>query len=333
MLYNTLKLLTPVVVAGSLACVGSAAIAAEVDIRFGWATTDSEKDAYNFAARTFAGALEEAKPGHFEVSFFPNRQLGDEREMLQGIQLGTVDAALITNSVIANVEPAFTVNDLPFLYANEPQAFEILDGPLGDGLFEEVRDKKIVGLSWCASGFRNMANRARPITTPADLEGLKFRVIQSPLFVQMFDLLGGSAVPMPYGEVFTALQQGTIDGMENPTWAIQAIKINEVTSYLSITRHIYSTAPIVMSGRFYDSLSDEDQKIVKDAAMKACVAQRKFSEDQETKIIEELGEAGMEVNYVEDMSAFQSKMGPLYDNYRETIGSDRLDSWLAAVKN
>jgi TRAP-type C4-dicarboxylate transport system substrate-binding protein len=132
--------------------------------------------------------------------------------------------------------------------------------------------------------------------------------------------------------VFTALQQGTIDGMENPTWSIQANKMNEVTKYLSITRHIYSATPIVMSGRLYDSLSDEDKGIVKAAAKSACAQQRAFAQEQEQKIIADLVSKGMELNEVSDTSAFQAKMQPLYDEYRPKIGDDLMTRWLAAVK-
>lgn len=308
------------------------ASAADVKIRFGWATTDAETDSYNFAAHAFAKALEAAKPGHFEVGYFPNRQLGDEKDMLQGIQVGSVDAALITNSIISNVDPAFTINDLPFLYANAAQAYKMLDGPLGSELFARVRDKKIIGLAWCEAGFRNMANRTRPITKPEDLAGLKFRVIESPLFVNMFKLLNSAGVPMPFGEVFTALQQGTIDGMENPTWSIASSKINEVTKYLSITRHIYSATPIVMSGRLFASMSPEDQKIVMAAARTACDEERKFSTDSDAKIIKDLGAKGMTVNEVTDVAPFRAKMQPLYDEYRPKIGAELMDRWLAALK-
>jgi tripartite ATP-independent transporter DctP family solute receptor len=310
----------------------AAASAADVTIRFGWATTDSETDAYNYAAHAFADALEAAKPGHFKVSYFPNHQLGDERDMLQGLQLGTVNAAMITNSIVANIDEAFVVNDLPFLYASAGQAYKVLDGPLGDELFARLRKKKVVGLSWCESGFRNMVNRTRPITKPEDLNGLKFRVIESPLFVQMFSLLGSAGVPMPYGSVFTALQQGTIDGMENPTWAIASAKMNEVTKYFSITRHIYSVTPVMMSGRLFDSLSPEDQKTVVEAGKTACIKQRKFSADLEAKIIKDLAAQGMAVNEIADPAAFQARMKPLYDEYRPKIGAELMDRWLAALK-
>src|SRR5262249_4008078 len=162
--------------ATTVAIVASSAAHAEVAIRFGWSTTDAETDSYRFTAHAFADALEAAKPGYFKISYFPNRQLGEEREMMQGLQLGTVDAALITNSGVANVGGSFTVNDLPFLYPTSEAAFKVLDSKLGQELFTKLKAKRVQGLAWCDSGFRNMINGVRPITSVADMKGLKFRV-------------------------------------------------------------------------------------------------------------------------------------------------------------
>jgi tripartite ATP-independent transporter DctP family solute receptor len=312
--------------------IGGAAAQAQVSLRFGWATTASETDSYNFAAHRFSEALEKAAPGGFKVSFFPNRQLGDEKEMMQGLRLGTVDVAVITNPVIANVEPAFLVNDLPFLYAGPEQVYATLDGKLGAELFDLLKAKGVVGLGWCDSGFRNMANKTRPIIKPEDVHGVKFRVLESPIFVGMFQRLGGTAVPMPWGELFTALQQGAVDGMEAPTWAIQSAKMNEVTRYLSVTRHIYSASPLLMSARTFGKLDAAQQQAVRKAAVQSCDEQRAFNAKLEGSIFEALTKSGMELNEVKDTQTFRSKMGPLYAEYRDKIGAERMDRWLAAVK-
>jgi TRAP-type transport system periplasmic protein len=305
---------------------------ADVALKFGWATTDSAADAYNFVAHAFADALQAAKPGYFKVSFFPNRQLGDERDMLQGLQLGTVDSALITNSVIANVDPAFTINDLPFLYPSSEVAYRVLDGKLGRDLLDRLKTRKVAGLAWCDAGFRNMVNRVRPVNSVEDVRGLKMRVIESPLFVRMFSLLDAAGVPMPFGEVFSALQQGTIDGMENPTWAIAASRFDEVTKYLSVTQHIYSAIPILMSGRVFDGLSAEDKNIVMEAAKTACAKERAFNASAETDVIEGMKKRGLTVNTVKDIAPFRKRMDPLYQEYRTKIGPDVFDGWLAAVE-
>ncbi len=312
--------------------VWSGCVQAAVAIKFGWSTTDAESDSYHFVAHAFADALEAAKPGYFKISFFPNRQLGEEREMMQGLQLGTVDTALITNSVIANVENAFIVNDLPFLYPSSETAFKVLDGKLGDELFDRLKGKRVKGLAWCDSGFRNMINSARPIATVDDIRGLKIRVIESPLFVRMFNLLGAAGVPMPFGSVFTALQLHTIDGMENPIWNIASGRFDESAKNLSITRHIYSAIPILMSGRLFDSLNAEDQKTVLAGAKTACGRQREFNAKSEASILEEMVKRGVKINEVADMKPFQEKVQPLYEEYRPKIGADIFDRWVAGLR-
>ena len=312
--------------------IGTPASAAEVNIRIGWATTDSETDAYRFAARAFAAALEKAAPGRFQVSYFPNRQLGDEKEMVQGMQIGTVDAALITNSIVANVEPGFLVNDLPFLYANTEQAHRILDGELGNKLFERLAKKNIVGLAFCESGFRNMINNVRPVAAPKDVEGVKYRVMESPIFIGMYQNLGGAAVPMAWGDTFTALQQGTIDGLEIPTWVIYASKMYEASKYLSLTQHVYTATPLLMSAKAFNRLGKDDQTLVRQAAATACREQRTFNAKMEAENIEALKAKGMTVNATNDPAAFRDKMRPVYDSYRPKIGDELMNQWMAALK-
>lgn len=308
-----------------------AADAADVTIRIGWATTDNANDAYRYAAHQLAAALEKSAPGRFQLSFFPNRQLGDEKELLQGMQLGTVDAALVTSTVVSNVEPAFLINDLPFLYASAAQAHSILDGPLGKELADRLAKKNVVTLGFCESGFRNMVNNVRPVTEPKDVEGVKYRVIESPIFIGMFRSLGGTAVPMAWGDTFTGMQQKTIDGLEVPTWAIAAAKFNEVAKYLSVTQHVYTATLLGISSRAFGRLSDADKKLVLDAGQTACVEQRKFNAAEEEKNIADLKAKGMAINAVKDPAAFRSKMRPVYDEYRPKIGGDLMDRWLVAV--
>lgn len=322
---------TAIAMAALIQGSGSVADAAEANIRIGWATTDSDTDSYKFAAQQFAAALEKAAPGRFHVSFFPNRQLGDEKEMVQGMQLGTVDAALITNSVVANVEPSFLINDLPFLYASAEQAHRILDGELGQTLFDKLARKNIVGLAFCESGFRNMINNVRPVATPKDVEGVKYRVMESPIFIGMYRSLGGTAMPMAWGDTFTAMQQGTIDGLEIPTWVVAAAKMNEVSKYLSLTHHVYTATPLMMSAKAFKKLGGDDRKIVRQAARTACDEQRKFNARMEDKDIETLKAKGMTVNDVSAPAAFRDKMRPVYDEYRPKIGAELMDQWMAAL--
>lgn len=306
---------------------------AQTTIRLGWATTDAETDSYAFAGRAFRDYLEELAPGQFDVRLFPNRQIGDEREMLQGLQIGTVHASIMTNSIVSNIVPAFQINDLPFLYGSNEQAHGILDGELGDRLFDQLAEQGVVGLAWCESGFRNMINNVRPVAEPDDVRGVKYRVMESPIFIGMYDHLGGNPVPMAWGDTFTAVQQGTVDGLEIPTWVIDAAKLYEVTHYLSLTRHVYTAAPLLMSKMVFDGLSPDDRETVRTAARQTCEDQRRFNAELEQQIIARLKEAGMEVNEVGNHAAFRERMHPVYADYRSEIGEDLMDAWMTALEN
>lgn len=307
-------------------------VLAQVELKIGWTTSDGATDPYAIAAREFAAALEAEAPGEFTVSYFPNRQLGDEREMVEGLGFGTLDVGIITNAVIANIEPSFQLNDMPFLYGNESQAHAVLDGEVGQQMLAGLADNGIVGLAFAEGGFRHMINNERPVSTPEDVDGVKYRVMQNPVFIGMFQALGGNAVPMAWGEVYTAVQQGTVDGLEIPIAVIQNNNFAEVVQYLSLTRHTYSALGMLMSQRTFDALSTEQQDAVRVAAQAAAEAQRAAVAENTNAIIAALEEDGMIINEVTDPSAFRSLVSPVYDEFRDSIGSDLLDAALAAVQ-
>ncbi|AFK57255.1 TRAP transporter substrate-binding protein DctP [Tistrella mobilis] len=307
------------------------AMAADVTLKLGWTTSDGATDPYAIAARDFAAALEAEMPGVFEVKYFPNRQLGDEKEMIEGMSFGTIDGGIITNAVIANVEPAFQLLDLPFLFANEAQAHKVLDGDVGQELMGKLRNRGIIGLGFAEGGFRHMINNTRPVAQPDDVSGVKYRVMQNPVFLEMFSSLGGNPVPMAWGETFTAVQQGTIDGLEIPVAVIQANKFAEVTKYLSLTRHTYSALGVLISKRSFEKMTKEQQEAVLRAAPKAIAAQRAQVADNTRQIIEELKAAGMTVNEISDPAAFRSKVTGVYDRFKPRIGAELMDKALAEV--
>lgn len=303
-----------------------------VVIKLGWTTSDGAQDPYAVGARAFKSAVERDSRGRIDVQLFPNRALGDERQMLEGMRFGTVDAGIITNAVIAQLEPAFSVNDLPFLYASEAQAHTALDGEIGKELGAKLAAKGIVVLGFMEGGFRNMINNTRPVTKPADVQGVKYRVMQNPVFIDMFNSLGGSAVPMAWGETFTAVQQGTIDGLEIPLAVIDANKYYEVTKYLSLTNHTYSAIGLVMSKRALDKLPADLRGVVQTAAMSATAIQRQVAAADAQKTLVSLEKSGMKVNRVSDTAAFRARVTPVYDKFRQGGHAALLDKALALVK-
>jgi tripartite ATP-independent transporter DctP family solute receptor len=327
------------IIAGALAIAGAACLSQPAlaqgkaaTLRIGWTSTDSPQDPYGIGANLFKQKVEALAPGKIQVSLFPNRQIGDEKELLEGMRFGTVDMGVITNAVVANLETGFQVNDLPFLYASETQAHGVLDGPIGKELKDRLAKKGVVALGFMEGGFRNMLNNVRPVVNPEDVKGVKYRVMQNPVFIDMFSSLGGNAIPMAWSEVFTAVQQGAIDGLELPVAVIDATKYYEITKYLSLTNHTYSMIALLVSKRSFDKLPKDVQEAVLKAGADATQEQRKIVGAQSQKIIVDLGTKGMKVNKVGDPAQFRGSVKSVYEKFRPTIGSDLLDRTLAAVQ-
>ncbi|MBW2077657.1 MAG: TRAP transporter substrate-binding protein DctP [Deltaproteobacteria bacterium] len=329
---NSRKAFIGVIVSLCIIFAATTAIAGPIILKFGWTTAAGKTDPYAITARQFKKALEEEAPGQFEVQFFPSRQLGDEKEMLEGLSFGTLDSAVITNSPISRIALPFQVNDMPFMYANKEQAYKILDGPIGQKLMKILESKNIIGFGFAEGGYRHMINNVKQVFTPEDVAGIKWRVMPNPVYIGMFRALGGNAVPMAWGEVFTAMQQGTIDGLEIPIAVIYNNHYFEVAKYLSLTSHTYSALGLLMSKRRYTSLTTEQQTAVRKAARKAIDEERRMNTANVKTIIDKIKEKGMKVNHVKDPKAFRSKVKPVYDEFRPTIGSKLLDSVLAEVK-
>lgn len=301
-------------------------------IKIGWTTSDGAQDPYAMGARAFKTAVERDSNGSLEVQLYPNRQLGDERQLLEGMRFGTVDGGVITNAVIAQIEPAFSVNDLPFLFSNEDQAHKAFDGAVGVELSKRLLSKGIVMLGYMEGGFRNMINNKRPVTSPGDVQGVKYRVMQNPVFIDMFTSLGGSAIPMAWGETFTAVQQGTIDGLEIPLAVIDANKYYEVTKYLSLTNHTYSMIGLTMSKRSLDKLTPEQRKAIMSAAKSSTAVQRTAAVADAKKTLSALEKNGMKINAIADVAAFRKSVAPVYDKFRQGGNGPLLEMALTAVK-
>lgn len=315
------------------AALTGTAHAAEIELKLAWLTADSPTDPYAITAHAFKTELEAALPGRVEVQLFPNRQLGDDKEILEGLQFGTIDMGVITNAVVANLEPTYQLVDLPFLFGSAEQAHEVLDGDVGQQLAANLRDDGVISLGAAEGGFRNMINNTRPVRTPADVEGVKYRTMQNPVFIEMFSSLGGSPVPMAWGEVFTAMQQGTVDGLEIPASVVNSNNYADVTKYLSFTRHTYSAIHLLMSERSFEGLPADVQQAVQDAGRAAIAEQRRTVAAAEADIVAALTEKGMEINDIEDVGAFRAKVGPVYERFEPTIGADLLERALQAVSS
>ena len=326
-----MKLIARKSIATALLLCAATVSQAQTTIKLGWTTADSKVDPYAIAAHYFAEELEAAAPGEFNVQFYPNHQLGNDTAMLQAMQFGTMDAGVITGTQVGTLDSAFQLNDLPFLYANNAQAHKVLDGEVGQTLMSRREPKGIIGFGFPEAGFRHTINNKRPIRTPEDFNGVKLRVQPSDLFIASFRAIGANPVPMAWSDVFTAVQQGTVDGLEIPLPVIYANKYPEVTSYLSLTSHTYNALALLMSKQTFNKLSEETQALVRQAATRAIERQRETVAANNGEVLEQIKAAGMTVNEVEDINAFRNKVSGVYDEYRSKIGSDIVDSALKQV--
>jgi len=297
-------------------------------IQFGYTTAASETDPYCIASTKFADLIKEKTDGKIELQLFPSNQLGDERAMIEGMQIGTLDAGLITNAPISGFIPAFMVLDLPFIFSDADNAHKLLDGPAGRALLDKLDTIGIKGLAFAEGGFRHMINNVRPIVKVEDVKNIKFRVMQNPVYIGLFQYLGSNAIPMPWGEVFTAVQQGVMDGLEIPISVTWSNNYFEATKYLSLTGHTYSPLIFMVSKGLWDSLSPEYQKIFLESAYEAAVYEREKANEIEAGLLNKLKEKGMEINEVPDKAPFQEAVKPLYEEFKEKIGADVLEMFL-----
>ncbi|MDM7480793.1 TRAP transporter substrate-binding protein [Halomonas sp.] len=278
------------------------------------------EDTYHIAAERFQQLVSEKTDGAVSVEIYPNASLGDERTLLEGMQIGTVDMGVITNGPIANFVNEFSVFELPFLFPDADAAYSVLDGEIGQEILAKLENVNLKGLAYAERGFRNITNSRRAIDVPEDLQGLRLRVIENEVYVETFRTLGANAIPMAWTEALTALQQGTIDGQENPVNAIHAFNLAETQDYLTMTRHIYAPATFIMSLPAWNGLDENVQPIIMEAAQQASAYAREQNAVMEAEQLVDLREAGMEINDSPDMEAFQAAVAPVYEKYGQQFG-------------
>lgn len=291
----------------------AAAFAAPKVIKLG--TTVNEQDSFQVAALKFGELVKERTNGAYVIEVYPNAALGDERTMLEGMQMGTMDMGIITSGPFVNFVPEFGVLDLPFIFINNEHAYAVLDGELGQSILAKLEGVGIKGLAYAERGFRNLTNSVRPVKSAADIKGLKIRVMENEVYTNTFKALGVNAVPMAWTETLTALQQGTIEGQENPVNVIHAFKLWESQKYVTMTRHAYAAAIFTMSKRLFDKLPADVQKIVKDSAQEAAVYERAWVADNEARQMADLKKNGMEILEDPDIESFKSGVQSVYDKY------------------
>ncbi len=317
-----------IALAVALLALGGAASAQTV-LKIGYATTKDSH--YGVGATVFCDEIAKGTNNRYTCQHFANSALGGEREMIEAVQLGTQDLVNTSTGPLGNFVPEVKIFDIPFLFRSYDHARHTMDGPIGQNVLKAMQAKGLIGLGWTENGFRHMTNSKHPIVSASDASGLKMRTMENKVHMAGYKTFGILPTPMPFPELFTALQQGTVDGQENPIPVILSSKFAQVQKYLSLTGHVYSPAVIILSPNVWNKLSDADKKVFTDAAAKAGAAQRKKVNDDEANGIAQLKKDGMQVVEKVDGESFRKAVAPAYADFAKEFGADKIAA-IQAVK-
>lgn len=303
--------------AAAVLAAGSAA--AQTTVRITHATPATSH--YGAGTQAFCAEMEKRTGNRYKCQIQPNTN--DERASIEGVQLGSIDMTNTSTGPVSNFVPDVGIVDIPFLFRDYDHARRVLDGPIGQDLLAKFPAKGIVALAWTENGFRHMTNSKRAVVKPDDVKGLKVRTMQNPVHIQAFQSIGVQPTPMAFSELFTALQQGVVDGQENPIPVILSAKFSQVQKHLSLTGHVYSPSVMLISPKLWNSLNDADKAHFREAARVGAAAQRKKVNDDEASGIEQLKKEGVTVSNV-DSAAFRTAMAPVFSEFAKKYGAENI---------
>ena len=307
--------------------LGQTASAAERTIRLSHVTARGSP--WDKGAMRFAEIVAKKTNGRIEVKIFPQSQLanGNQKAELEMLQSGVLDMTWDSPIILALfLDKRFDVFNLPWLYPSMEVANKVSDGPMGQLAYKWLAEKGIVGLGIGVNGYRELTNSKRPVAAPDDMKGIKFRVAGGKLYLETFRLLGANAVTMSFGEVFTSLQQGVIDGQENPTAIIDSSKLYEVQKYLTLWHYSFDPLVLCINRKLFDGLAPADQKAIREAAAEAVAYERAVSAEEEKRLVEVLKQKGMQVNALTpaQIAVFREKVKPVYGMVQEYVGAENM---------
>lgn len=284
---------------------GATGASAQAPVKLRLSHTVPESDSQHKAALEFSKRVKERTQGAVEIQVFANSQLGNDVTLVTGVRSGTIDIGATGNPFVTGLAPKLNVLDLPYQFADAQQAYRTLDGAIGRGLLDELGAHQIKGLAFWEIGFRSLANNKRPINGVDDIRGLKIRTTPNPSHLKAFQLLGANPQPMPFAEVFGALESGAVDGQENPPTLMLSSKMYEVQKYLSLTRHAYTPLVVIMNKARFESLKPEFQKVILEEAATAAGFQRKLNAAGEKDALVQLRAKGMQINETPDIDSIR----------------------------
>ncbi|GKT25959.1 TRAP transporter substrate-binding protein [Acidovorax sp. SUPP3334] len=301
-------------------------------VRFGYGLVDDSNQGR--AARLFAQEVEKASGGKMKVRTIGNAALGSDTQMQQALIGGAQEMMVGSTATLVGIVPEMAVWDTPFLFNNAKEADTVLDGPVGEKVKAKLEAKGMVGLVYWENGFRNLTNSKRPVNKLEDLGDIKLRVMQNNVFLDSFKALGANAVPLPFSELFTALETRAVDGQENPFNTVVSSKFYEVQKYLTVTNHVYSPWIVTVSKKWWDGLSVAEKKVLQDAAVKSRDFERKDTREEAAKALTDLKSKGMQVNELPSAEAnrMREKLTSVNSGIAKTVGQDTWDAVNGAVK-
>ncbi|MCW2242595.1 TRAP transporter substrate-binding protein [Azospirillum canadense] len=284
-------------------------------------------------AQKFADLVAEKSGGKIKVRTFPGGTLGGDLQTLSALQGGTVEMTVMNSGILVGLAKEFAAVDMPFLFNSAAEADALLDGPFGKTLHDKLPEKGVLALGYWDLGFRNLTNNRRPVTKVDDVAGLKIRVIQTPIYIDTFKALGANPVPLPFTELYTALETRTVDGQENPSKTIELSKLYEVQKHLTVTRHIYNPQSLLISKAFWDKLTPDEQTLFRDAAAEATAYQRKVSREQDAEALNALRAKGVQVVELPaaELNQFREKVKPVVEKYKAEVGPALVEQMYAEI--
>ncbi len=303
----------------------------ERTIKIGTGITEDHPQA--LALKHFAEVVAAKSGGKIHAKVFANGTLGNDVTMTSALRGGTLEMTIPDSSTLVSIVKDFGVLNLPMIFANEQEADAVLDSAFGQKLLDKLPEKGLIGLGYFENGFRNVTNSRRPINKAEDLAGLKLRVIQNPLFVDTFAALGANATPLPFTELYSAMEQKAVDGQENPTVTVLTSKFYEVQKHMVQSRHIYSAWVLLLSKKTWDTLSPEEQKIMKEAAIEATAFERKSIRALNNKALDELKKLGLQVTDLPpaEMAKLRDKLQPVITKFSKEFGEQTTRELMAEL--
>ncbi len=293
----------------------------------------SDKHPQYFGLIKFKEIVEARTNGRFEVQVNHSGVVGDDRGMMEALQLGTLDGTCPSTAVIANFVPAFAIFDFPYLFPNTEAADTILEGPIGQELLEKLTKVGMIGMNYWELGFLNVTNSKRRILKVEDFNGLKIRTMENTVHLDTLRAFGANPTPMAFSELFTAMQQGTVDGQQNPEASIWAMKFYEVQPYMTLTQHVYCPFVFLISKIFWDKLSDEDKVIFQEAARLGMDEEKRLLREENAHLRTELTAQGMTIDELEpgEKEKMMELIKPVVARHADKVGKDLVDRMYKTV--